>query len=214
MDDLELWTTKLRLHRPLDPLHDEMGDGLRQTSFRCPGDSLNALLHHYETVTHEAAFRSVGRSIAASAFSLTLEKDDILLTVSCVADSHTNAAPLLTFMADHARKRTSSRAPSGVIDAWDFCVLPLEGSIPDAFEDGTIKRSYRFLTQGSPNAIAMYFRAVALQAGLSEVDCVESEGAISLTLRGLSRTLEVSAWADASLGPKRACYSVTLRRDD
>ncbi len=213
MDDLDLWTTKLRLHRSLEPLCDEHGGGIRQTTFVCPGESLRALCTYYETVAAEAEFRSIGRSFDLHAFCLTLEKDEILLSVSCVRDP-VEASLLLTFMADHAKKRVSSPVPSGVMDGWTFCILPFEGSVADTYEEVGNSRTYRFVTRDvCPNAVAIYFRGVADQAGLAELDCVESQGAIALTFCGMALTLEMSAWADASMGPKGSVYSVQIRRD-
>lgn len=184
------------------------------------------MLNHYEAITRAASFRTIGRSIDWHTFSLTLEKDDILLTVSCTTEKAPFAAPLLTFMAEHAKKRISSLVPTGVVEAWGFCLLPLKGSTPDAYEEGPSTRTYRFLNKSaSPNAVAMHFRAFCKQVGMTELDYSEGQGAISLVLSGLSRTFEVSAWSyggfaahgdfgvDASSG-SGVVYSVTIRRHD
>ena len=214
MEELELWSTNVRLHRALEPLSDECGTGLRQTSFTCVGDTLGTLLAHYDASTSAASFRSVGRSIGKSSFYLTLEKDDILLTVSCVAEE--GRPLLLTFMADNAaRKPNSTLLPTGVIDAWTYCILPLDGSIPDAYEELEGSRSYRFtVAKTSANAVAMYFRGIATAAALREDDCVEDTGAISISFRGDGRTMVLSAWTDATARHEGAVYSVVVRKLD
>lgn len=212
MEELELWTTNVRLHRALEPLSDECRAGLRQTSFTCADETLAALLAHYDASTSAASFRSVGRSVGKTSFYLTLEKDDILLTVSCVADE--GRPLLLTFMADNpAQKKGSTLLPTGVIDAWTYCILPLDGSVPDSYEEVEGSRSYRFtVAKSSANAVAMYFRGLAKDAELREDDCVEDTGAISLSFRGDGRAMVISAWADASSRHEGAVYSVVVRK--
>jgi hypothetical protein len=214
VEELELWSTQVRLHRALEPLSDERGEGLRQTSFTCDEDTLAALLAHYDASTSAASFRSVGRSIDKRAFYLTLEKDDILLTVSCVAEE--GRPLLLTFMADNAaQKRSGTLLPTGVIDAWTYCILPFDGSVPDAVEEIEGSRSYRFtVAKTCANAVAMYFRDIAKHANLREDDCVEDTGAISISFRGDGRTMVISAWSDTSARQEGAVYSVVVRKLD
>ena len=214
MEELELWSTNVRLHRALEPLSDERGEGLRQTSFSCCEDTLGDLLAHYDASTSAASFRSVGRSIAKTSFYLTLEKEDILLTVSCVAEE--NGPLLLTFMADNAaQKRQRTLLPAGTIDAWTYCMLPFDGSVPDSYEELEGSRSYRFtVANTSANAVAMYFRGVTKDAALREDDCVEDTGSISISFRGDGRTMVLSAWSDASARHEGAIYSVVVRKID
>ncbi len=214
MEELELWSTNVRLHRALEPLSDERGAGLRQTSFSCSGDTLGDLLAHYDASTSAASFRSVGRTIAKTSFYLTLEKEDILLTVSCVAEA--SGPILLTFMADNAaQKRRRTLLPAGTIDAWTYCMLPLQGSVPDSYEEIEGSRSYRFtVANSSANAVAMYFRGVTKDAALREDDCVEDTGAISISFKGDGCTMVLSAWSDPSARNEGAIYSVVVRKLD
>ncbi len=210
MEELTLWDTRLRLHRRLEALIDEDTDGVRHTSFACEGDAVAALLLHYDASLDDAGFRGIGRALDARSFSLTAERQAILLTVSCTAD--VLRGPLLTFMADNAtRRRSSSPLPPAVVDAWGLALSPVAGSLPDTFEEGPHDRCYRFtLPLGSPEGIARHFRAVGLEAGFDEIDFVESAGAVSLALRHRGRDLVLSAWQDPS--EEGAIYAVSLRR--
>ncbi len=210
MEELALWDSRLRLHRPLEPLLDEEEEGVRHTSFACAGDDLGHLLAHYDAAIDDASFRTFGRTFEPGAFSLSAERATILLTVTCTVDS--TRTPLLTFMADNcARRRSSSPLPPTVLDAWGLTLVPVPGSAPDTFQDGPRERSYRFtLPNGAPSEVAAHFRALALSHGFLEADFVTSEGAIALSFRRGSQELEVSAWADPSTAG--SIYAVGLRR--
>lgn len=210
MEELWLWETELRLHRPLVPLLDEEHAGVRHTSFTCEGDSLGRLIAHYDSALHNAAFRTFGRTFGADAFSLSAEKLTILLTVTCTVDS--TRTPLLTFMADNcARRRSSSPLPPALLDAWGLTLAPVPGSSPDTFEDRPRERAYRFtLPDVAPDAVASHFRDLARCNGFQEVDFVASDGAIALSLHWGSQELEVSAWVDPST--EGSIYSAVLRR--
>lgn len=210
MEELTLWDTRLQLHRPLEPLLDEEQEGVRHTSFACSGDELGHLLAHYDAAIDDAAFRTFGRTFGAGSFSLSAERETILLTVTCTVDS--TRTPLLTFMADNcARRRSSSPLPPAVLDAWGLTLVPVPGSAPDTFEDRPRERSYRFtLPTAAPVDVAAHFRALALGNGFVEADFVTSDGAIALSFRRGSQALEVSAWADPST--EGSVYAVGLRR--
>ncbi|HQY60033.1 MAG: hypothetical protein IPF92_25245 [Myxococcales bacterium] len=210
MEELALWESRLKLHRPLEPLLDEEEEGVRHTSFACAGDDLGHLLAHYDAAIDDASFHTLGRTFEAGAFSLSAERSTILLTVTCTVDS--TRTPLLTFMADNcARRRSSSPLPPTVLDAWGLTLVPVPGSTPDTFQDRPRERSYRFtLPTGAPSEVAAHFRALALSHGFVEADFVASEGAIALTFRRGSQQLEVSAWVDPSTAG--SIYAVGLRR--
>lgn len=210
MEELTLWDTRLRLHRPLDPLLDEEQEGVRHTSFACVGDELGHLLAHYDAAVDDAAYHTFGRTFGAGAFSLSAERATILLTITCTVDS--TRTPLLTFMADNcARRRSSSPLPPAVLDAWGLTLVPVPGSAPDTFEDRPRERSYRFtLPTAAPGEVAAHFRALAQGHGFVEADFVTTDGAIALSFRRGSQALEVSAWSDPSTAG--SIYAVDLRR--
>lgn len=213
MDHIELWTTRMPLHRELWPSSDEELEGTRRTSFLCPGDGIPELFGHYTQAARESDFRPLDTVLGKDTFCLTLEKEDLLLTVSAWAHGHEELdGVLLTFSADHAQMRPSSRFPTPRIDAFGHDLAPLPGSVPDAYEDDGTVRTYRFVAGGvTPRDAIVHFRRLCSER-YTETDAVDTGAALALSLERADVVLKVAAWEDAAYGTRGTAYSITASR--